>query len=166
MNEILLYTDGSAHGKPKNRNGGCAAIIYRKNSKTNKFDICEEFGLHADITTNNRMEMMAVIIGLENIKEPSKITVFSDSSYVVNAFSKKWLISWIKNGWKTSTNSNVKNQDLWEKLNKLCEPHNIKFKWVKGHAGHPENERCDWIANMFADNKNMIRKDGKYYIIN
>ena len=165
MQKITIFTDGSAHGKGENRNGGCAAIVWYHDEKDCKSDKYEEFGLHADCTTNNRMELMAVIIGLESIKEPSKITIYSDSSYVVNAYQKKWMTTWLNNGWKTSTNQSVKNQDLWERLNNALKNHNITFVWVKGHNGHPENERCDWLANMFADNKPLVRKDGKYYSV-
>ncbi len=102
-------------------------------------------------TTNNRMEIMGVIAGLEALKKPCTVTVVSDSQYVVNAFQKHWIDNWQRNGWKGSDKKSVKNIDLWQRLLKAAEPHKLIFQWVKGHAGHPENERCDRLATESAD---------------
>lgn len=98
------------------------------------------------------MEMMAAIRALEEIKEPSEISLYSDSQYLVNAINKNWIESWISKGWKKSDGNDVKNQDLWKKLISLMKPHKVSFIWVKGHNGHPLNERCDQLATNAADN--------------
>ena len=103
------------------------------------------------LTTNNRMELLAVIMGLEALKRPCKVTIYSDSQYVVNAFNQHWIEGWLKRGWKNSNKKPVKNKDLWQRLLKAKEPHAVTFEWVKGHAGHPENERCDELATTAAD---------------
>ncbi|MBU2591476.1 MAG: ribonuclease HI, partial [Nitrospinae bacterium] len=100
--------------------------------------------------TNNRMEMMAAIAGLRAVKEPAEVTIVSDSTYLVKGMSS-WIHGWIKKGWKTANGSPVKNKDLWEELLKLTKPHKIKWEWIKGHDGHPENELCDLLANEAID---------------
>ena len=102
-------------------------------------------------TTNNRMELLGVITALECLRVPCTVDVFSDSKYVVSAFNENWIGSWQKNGWKTASKQPVKNRELWERLLKAMEPHTVKYHWVKGHAGHPENERCDALATAAAD---------------
>ena len=102
-------------------------------------------------TTNNRMELMAAIAGLEALNRPCQVTLYSDSSYLVNAFNQHWIDGWIKKGWKRGKNEPVKNIDLWKRLLEAKKPHQVQFVWVKGHAGHPENERCDQLATYAAD---------------
>ena len=101
-------------------------------------------------TTNNRMELMAAISGLEALKEPCAVTLYSDSKYLVDAFLLGWVFSWKKNGWKRGKDE-LKNPDLWARLYELCEIHKVEFVWVKGHNGHDYNERCDKLATDFAD---------------
>ena len=110
------------------------------------------------------MELMGVIAGLERVTEPSMIRIYSDSSYIINAFNKRWMYNWKRNGWKTRTGKPVKNQDLWERLLKAKEPHKVSFVWVKGHDGNPDNERCDYLASTMCDPYNTLVKEGKFYV--
>ena len=107
-------------------------------------------------TTNNQMELLAVIVGLEALKKPCAVTVYSDSKYVVDAFNNKWIEGWIAKGWKTAGKTPVKNIDLWKRLIPLVNHHKVTFTWVKGHDGHPENERCDRLATTAADGSNLL----------
>lgn len=102
------------------------------------------------------MELMAVIRALECLNRPCQIDLYSDSKYVIDAFNQGWVYSWLKKGWKKSDNKPVKNIDLWKKLLELKQPHEITFHWVKGHDGHPQNERCDLLATMAADGGNLL----------
>ena len=102
-------------------------------------------------TTNNRMELLAAIVGLEALNRPCKVKLYSDSQYLVKAFNDRWIDSWIKKGWKRGKNEPVKNVDLWKRLMKAKEQHEVEFIWVKGHAGHEQNERCDELATTAAD---------------
>ncbi|MBV6644697.1 MAG: ribonuclease HI [Cyclobacteriaceae bacterium] len=130
---ITIYTDGAAKGNPGP--GGYGVVLDYKGKRK---ELSEGFRL----TTNNRMELLAVIKGLESIKrEGWQVLVVSDSKYVVDAVEKGWLKNWVAKGFKGK-----KNQDLWERFLKSFYKHQVKFKWVKGHAGHPENERCDQLA--------------------
>lgn len=130
---IYLYTDGASSGNPGP--GGYGVVL-----KCGGFR--REISGGFRLTTNNRMELLAVIVGLEAIKwENATVEVWSDSQYVVNALTQGWLDGWIRKGWKK-----VKNPDLWQMFVPLREKHNITFHWLKGHAGHPENERCDTLA--------------------
>ena len=108
------------------------------------------------LTTNNRMELLGVIAALEALKSPCEVTVYSDSQYVVNAFNQHWVDGWLKRGWKNAKKEPVKNPDLWKRLLKAKEPHQVTFVWVKGHAGHPENERCDELATTAADGDALL----------
>ncbi len=146
--EVTIYTDGAARGNPDGPGGYGTVLLYTdKNGVTHRR---EKSGGY-EKTTNNRMELMAVIAGLEALIKPCDVTVYSDSQYVVNAFEKKWIDGWIKKGWKRGKNEEVKNVDLWKRLLEAAKPHRVKFVWVKGHAGHPENERCDELATAAAD---------------
>ena len=107
-------------------------------------------------TTNNRMELMAVIVALEALNRPCEVELYSDSKYVVDAFNQHWIDSWLKKGWKRGKNEPVKNADLWKRLLKAKEPHQVTFIWVKGHDGHPQNERCDTLATTAADGNDLI----------
>lgn len=142
MKEITLYSDGSSLGNPGP--GGYGGILVYKNTRK------EFFGgeLH---TTNNRMELLGVIIGLEMLKEPCRVEVISDSSYVVKAINE-WLAGWIKKEFK-----NVKNIDLWERYIIASKPHRVHGTWVRGHIGHPENERCDQLAKAEAQKMKFAR---------
>ncbi len=139
MREVRIYSDGACSGNPGP--GGWGAILQCDNPKAEK----ELSGSEAD-TTNNRMELLGVISALEILKEPCKVLITTDSSYVCDAFRKDWISGWIQRGWKTAGKKPVKNRDLWERLLKAINGHAVSWNWVRGHAGHPENERCDALA--------------------
>lgn len=101
------------------------------------------------------MELLGVITGLEALKEPCDVTVTTDSQYIANAFNQHWVDGWLKKNWKGAANKPVKNVDLWKRLLAAMKPHDVTFNWVKGHAGHPENERCDTLATAAADSDNL-----------
>ena len=135
---ILLYTDGACSGNPGP--GGWGAIL--ENPKTGK--TLELSGGEAE-TTNNRMEMMAVIEGLRRLKTPSTVKITTDSKYVLQGITE-WIHGWIRNGWKTASKKPVKNKDLWQEMHELTQRHSCTFEWVEGHSGHPQNERADELA--------------------
>ena len=137
MKKVTLYTDGACSGNPGP--GGYGAILIYNG-------IEKEVSGGEKNTTNNKMEMMAVIKGLEMLKEPCEVFVYSDSAYVVNSIEKGWIYSWKKNGWKKSDKKEVKNIELWERLLKLMEIHKVTFLKVKGHADDELNNRCDRLA--------------------
>lgn len=137
MKKVTLYTDGACSGNPGP--GGYAAILIYNGVE-------KEISGGEKNTTNNKMEMMAVIKGLEMLKEPCEVFVYSDSAYVVNSIEKGWIYSWKKNGWKKSDKKEVKNIELWERLLKLMEIHKVTFLKVKGHADDELNNRCDRLA--------------------
>ncbi|MDX2164099.1 MAG: ribonuclease HI [Gammaproteobacteria bacterium] len=138
---IEIFTDGACRGNPGP--GGWGAIL-RSGSHEKTISGAEKH------TTNNRMELMAVIGALTAIKKPSSVAITTDSQYVKNGITK-WIHGWKKNGWKTSDKKPVKNADLWDQLDKLTQPHDIKWHWVRGHTGHPENEWADELANAAID---------------
>ena len=137
MKKVQMYTDGACSGNPGN-GGYCAILIYKGIEK-----VVSGSELN---TTNNRMELLAVINGLKNLKEPCNVEIFSDSAYVTEAFNRKWIEDWQKNNWKTSSKQEVKNIDLWKELLSYTEKHNITFIKVKGHSDNEYNNRCDKIA--------------------
>lgn len=141
MKEVQLYTDGACRGNP-GRGGWGAILVYGKYEK-------EMSGGERE-TTNNRMELLAAISGLEALKEPCRVTLYSDSKYVVDAFLEGWVESWRSHGWKRGRDE-LKNPDLWQRLYDLTKRHEVNFIWVKGHDGHAYNERCDALATSFAD---------------
>lgn len=146
MKKISMFTDGAARGNPNGPGGYGTIILYEDGKET------ELFGGYKK-TTNNRMELMAVISGFQEIKDKSyEVDLYSDSKYVIDAFLKKWIDNWKKNDWVKSDGKAVKNPDLWKYLLKLMEKHTVHFHWIKGHAGHPMNERCDKLATDAADN--------------
>lgn len=155
---VKLFTDGAARGNPEGP-GGYGAVLQYIDSKGNLHE--REYSAGYKKTTNNRMELMAVIVGLEALTKPCDVEVISDSKYVTDAFNQNWIEGWLKRNWKNSAKQPVKNIDLWQRLLKALEPHNVKFTWVKGHAGHPENERCDKLATTAADctDKNNLLDD-------
>jgi ribonuclease HI len=139
---ITLFTDGSARGNPGR--GGYGVVL---KSGIHYKEISEGFKL----TTNNRMELLAVIVGLESLKfEQLTVTVYTDSKYVCEAIEKKWLHNWLRTDFKGK-----KNKDLWLRYHQIAKKHHVKFHWIKGHAGHPMNERCDELATQAADGKNL-----------
>jgi ribonuclease HI len=142
MKKVSIYTDGACRGNPGN--GGWAAILEYKGIRR---EICGG----ERKTTNNRMELVAVIEALSRLKEPCEVDLYSDSKYVIDGLSKGWARSWKARGWKKSDNSPALNPDLWEKLLELSKGHKFSYNWVKGHDGHPENERCDELATGEAD---------------
>ncbi len=137
MKTVEIYTDGACSGNPGK--GGYGVIL--KYNETEK-----EFSEGFSHTTNNRMELMAVITGLKLLKYPCDVKLYSDSKYVVDSISKGWVYSWQKKGWKKSDGKPALNSDLWQQLLPLMKIHNVELIWVKGHDGHPENERCDKLA--------------------
>ncbi len=153
MEEIKIYTDGSSLGNPGP--GGYAAILLYRNQRK----VISGGFRH---TTNNRMELTAVIEALKTVKPDSKhkIIVYTDSRLICDAFNKNWLTSWLKKGWKKSDNKTVLNKDLWQKLNELTSQRHIKFEWLKGHAGHPENEKCDELSKVEASKPDLPKDIG------
>jgi len=147
MKKVDVYTDGACSGNPGS-GGYCAILVYN--------GIEKEIAGGETLTTNNRMELTAVISALEALKEKCIVNIHSDSKYVVDAFLKGWIVSWEKNGWRKSDKSEVLNVDLWQKLLKLTREHTVEFFWIKGHDGHEYNERCDRVATEKAA---LYRKD-------
>lgn len=143
MEKVIIYTDGACSGNPGP--GGWGAILMYKDNKK------EISGGRKD-TTNNVMELTAVIEGLKMLKFPCDVEVYSDSAYVVNAFNQKWINSWIKNNWKTSGKEPVKNKEIWQELYELTKIHNVKFIKVKGHSDNEYNNRCDELARAAIPN--------------
>lgn len=154
---VDIYTDGAARGNPDGP-GGFGTILEYVDPKGQVHK--REYSQGYVKTTNNRMELMAVITGLEALNRPCDVTVYSDSQYVVNAFNQHWIDGWLKKGWKRGKNEAVKNTDLWKRLLKAKESHNVTFQWVKGHDGHPQNERCDELATTAADGNELIVDEG------
>ena len=155
--KVEIFTDGAARGNPDGP-GGYGCVLRYVDPKGNVHE--REFSKGYEKTTNNRMELMAVIAGFEALNRPCEIELYSDSQYVVNAFNQHWIDGWIKKGWKRGKNEPVKNVDLWKRLLQAKEPHRVTFNWVKGHAGHPQNERCDELATTAADGKDLIADEG------
>ena len=154
--KVIVYTDGASRGNPGH--GGYGAVL-RYTSPSGKEHVLE-LSCGYERTTNNRMELMGVIAALEALKRPCEVELHSDSQYVVNAFNQHWVDGWLKRGWKNAKKEPVKNSDLWKRLLEAKKPHDVTFVWVKGHAGHPENERCDALATAAADGKNLLEDTG------
>lgn len=146
--EVSIYTDGSARGNPDGPGGYGTILVY---VDSQGIEHKKELSAGYKKTTNNRMELLAAIVGLEALNRPCKVKLYSDSQYLVKAFNDHWIDSWIKKGWKRGKNEPVKNVDLWKRLMKAKEQHEVEFIWVKGHAGHEQNERCDELATTAAD---------------
>jgi ribonuclease HI len=142
LKNVEIFTDGACSGNPGA--GGYGAILRYK-------DVSKEISGGDPHTTNNRMELLAVIEALSLLKEPCNVTLTTDSKYVADAISKGWLTSWVLQGWKKGK---VKNIDLWQRLLPLLDTHKVTVVWVKGHNGHPENERCDQLAVLQRDKFN------------
>lgn len=137
MKKVEIYTDGACSGNP-GKGGWGAVLVYGNKEK-------EISGADAK-TTNNRMELTAVIEALKTLKEPCNVTLTTDSKYVCDAINQEWVYSWKKNNWKKADKKPALNVDLWEKLLELLKTHSVTFVWVRGHNGHPYNERCDALA--------------------
>lgn len=137
MKTVEIFTDGACSGNP---GAGGYGVILRYGTHE------KELSGGSSDTTNNRMELTGVIVGLSALKEPCKVILTTDSKYVVDSVTKKWVYNWQKKNWIRSKNEPVPNTDLWKQLLPLLEKHDVTFNWVKGHAGHPENERCDSLA--------------------
>lgn len=153
MMNVILYSDGSARGNPDGP-GGFGTILKYVDSKGILHE--REYSQGYVKTTNNRMELMGVITGLEALTKPCHVEVVSDSKYVTDAFNNGWVENWLKNNWIKSDKKPVLNIDLWKRLLKAKEPHEVEFTWVKGHHGHPENERCDELAVSAALSDDLI----------
>lgn len=150
---VTIYTDGAARGNPDGP-GGYGTVIHYVDTKGELH--VREFSAGYKKTTNNRMELMAAIVGLEALTRPCNVNLISDSKYLVDAFNQHWIEGWIKKGWKRGKNEPVKNVDLWKRLLEAKKIHNVTFTWVKGHAGHEMNERCDELATTAADGSNLL----------
>jgi len=141
-NRVEIFTDGACRGNPGP--GGWGAILRYAGKETKLNGAVEE-------TTNNRMELQAVISAFEKLSKPCAVHVTTDSRYVMDGI-QQWLANWKRNGWKTAAKKPVKNDDLWKQLDKLVEAHDVTWEWVKGHSGHAENEQVDQLANEAIDN--------------
>jgi ribonuclease HI len=150
VKHVDIYTDGACIGNPGP--GGYGTIL--RYNGTEK-ELSEGYRL----TTNNRMELLAVVKGLEALKEPCEADIHADSLYVINGIDKGWAKSWRANGWRTKGKTPALNSDLWQRLLDLCDAHTVRWHWVKGHAGHPENERCDRLANAAALTAALLTDD-------
>jgi ribonuclease HI len=148
---VEIYTDGACEPNPGP--GGYAAVLVhpRKRAETSG-------GFRR--TTNNRMEIFAAVAGLELLKQPCNVTIYCDSKYVVDAMSKGWAGAWKRNGWWRTRTERPENVDLWKRLDALCQTHQVEFRWVKGHSGHLENERCDQLAMAALRQPNLPLDDG------
>jgi ribonuclease HI len=148
MMKVKIFTDGAARGNPDGP-GGYGAIVQYVDRTGQLHE--REYSQGYQKTTNNRMELMAAIIGLEALTKACEVDLYSDSKYLTEAFNQNWIENWQKKDWRRGTNKEVKNIDLWERLLKAAQPHRIKYIWLKGHDGQPENERCDKLATAAAD---------------
>lgn len=142
MKHVHIYTDGACRGNP-GPGGWGAILVYGGREK--------ELSGGDPHTTNNRMELLGVINALQALREPCEVTLTSDSRYVIQSIEERWVYNWRANGWRKADKSAALNVDLWEQLLPLLEKHKVTFCWVKGHAGHPYNERCDVLATTYAD---------------
>ena len=152
MKEVTIYTDGACSGNPGA--GGYGVVLMYGAAK-------KELSEGYEKTTNNRMELLAVIRGLEALKEPCRVNLYSDSKYVVDAIEKGWVVKWKQNNWMRNKKERASNVDLWQQLLVMLEKHQVKFIWVKGHADNPWNERCDELARM-AIQKGNLKEDENY----
>lgn len=149
--KTVVYTDGACIGNPGP--GGYGIVLLRANSRL-------ELSGGYRLTTNNRMELTACIVALENLKTPGKVMLFSDSQYVVNGINQNWAKNWQARGWCKNNGNKAENSDLWAKLLDLCEQHSVEFIWVRGHAGTKENERCDQLSIQAANERDLPKDIG------
>ncbi len=148
---VTAYTDGSCLGNPGP--GGWAAVLLWNDHR-------KELTGGFRLTTNNRMEILAAIEALSALKRPTRMELYTDSRYLCDAVEKRWLANWQRNGWKTSDKKPVKNKDLWMRLIPLLKTNQVVFHWVRGHSGHPENERCDVLAKQAASGGSLSEDAG------
>jgi ribonuclease HI len=146
MKKVKIFTDGACSGNP---GPGGFGVVLRFNG------VEKELSGGFKNTTNNRMELMGAIAGLEALKEPCEVTLTTDSQYLVNAIEKGWVYKWKANGWMRNNKEEALNRDLWERLLRVMEKHRVHFQWIRGHAGHAENERCDRLAVQAASKDNL-----------
>lgn len=151
MPKVTIYTDGGCLGNPGP--GGYGAVLL---CGQHRKELSEGYRL----TTNNRMELLACIVALEALKERCEVLLHTDSQYVVNGIEKGWAAKWRSNGWMRNRKDKAINPDLWGRLLDLCDQHDVTFKWVKGHAGNKENERCDRLANGAGSRPNLLEDEG------
>lgn len=156
MQEVQIFSDGAARGNPGN--GGFGALLRFTDAKGTVHE--RELSQGYEMTTNNRMELLGVIRAFQELKRPCKVVVQTDSKYIVDAFNKDWIAGWKRRGWKNAKKDPVANRDLWEELLAAIEGHEVSFTWIKGHAGHAENERCDELATTAADGNALIVDEG------
>jgi ribonuclease HI len=146
MKQVTIYADGACKNNPGP--GGYGVVLHYGEHR-------KEISAGYRLTTNNRMEILAAIVGLESLKEPCEVRLVSDSQYLVNAIEKGWARRWRAGGWMRNNKGKAVNPDLWERLLAQCKKHKVRFEWVRGHAGHPENERCDELATSAAVRPNL-----------
>lgn len=147
MQRVSVWSDGSSRGNPGPGGYGSVLVYVDEGGREHRLEL---WGGYAR-TTNNRMELMGAIAGLEALRRPCEVAMYTDSEYVANAFTKGWVASWQRRGWKTAAKKPVKNRDLWERLIRAAEPHEVSWHHVAGHAGVELNERCDTLATEAAD---------------
>jgi len=148
---VTIYCDGSSLGNPGP--GGYGAILVCGSVR-------KELSAGFSLTTNNRMELRGALHALEALTKPCDVVIVSDSKYVCDAIEKNWVTSWQKKGWMTSGGKQAANKDLWEAMLPLLRKHNVRMQWVKGHSGHPENERCDYLARTAAEGRELAKDVG------
>ena len=151
MKKITIFTDGSCLGNPGP--GGWGTLLRYEDHE-------RELSGGYRLTTNNRMEIMAAIAGLESLTESCDVELYTDSQYLRHAVEKRWLAGWVRNGWKTAAKKPVKNQDLWQRLQQQLARHQVVLTWVRGHNGHPENERCDELARTQSSRRDLPEDQG------
>ena len=151
IKKVALYTDGACLGNP-GPGGYGVVLLYNEHRK--------ELSGGFRLTTNNRMEIMAAIVGLTTLKAACRVTLYTDSQYLVNAMTKGWVERWRANGWKRNKHDKALNPDLWEQLLRLCRSHQVEFVWVRGHDNNRENERCDELARTAAGQRNLPSDTG------
>ena len=157
MSKVQIYTDGSARGNPDGP-GGYGVVLHFTDSSGQLHEKTISAGYVK--TTNNRMELMAAIVGLEALNRPCEVDLYSDSKYLTDAFNQHWIDNWVANNWVRGKSGPVKNIDLWERLLKAKAPHKVNFIWVKSHARHPQNERCDKMAVAAALREGLLVDPG------
>ncbi|NEP83761.1 MAG: ribonuclease HI [Okeania sp. SIO3B3] len=151
MPEVTIYTDGACSGNPGP--GGYGVVIITNKQR-------QELSGGYKLTTNNRMELMAAILGLQTLESACNVTLYTDSKYIVDAITKGWAKRWRANDWKRNKKEKAMNPDLWEKLLDLCNQHQVEFSWVRGHSGNIENERCDKLAVQASQQSNLPPDSG------
>jgi ribonuclease HI len=147
LKQVVAYTDGACIGNP-GPGGYGVVLLYGQHRK--------ELSGGFRLTTNNRMEIMAAIVALQALKTECEVTLYTDSRYLADAMSKGWVQRWRSNGWKKTKKGKALNQDLWQQLLDLCAKHKVEFKWIQGHSGNPENERCDTLSMQAAMRKGLL----------